>query len=88
MYQTSVYRRTWTDTFSWSSHPCAATASRSTSGRLTNRGVELLAIWRLSQFLAAGSYTRVRSRDDEGVVPLAPRHGAGRTINGGARIAF
>jgi len=54
--------------------------------RATNRGVELLAIWRLSQFLA-GSYTRVRSRDDEGVVPLAPRHGAGCTINA-ARIAF
>jgi len=50
----------------------------------TNAGVELLATLRRGLFAATGSYTYVRSREQEGLVPLdvplTPRHSAGLVV--------
>jgi outer membrane receptor for ferrienterochelin and colicins len=49
----------------------------------TNRGVELLGIWRKEPFAATASYTYVRSRELElaggarADIPLTPRHSVG-----------
>jgi outer membrane receptor for ferrienterochelin and colicins len=54
---------------------------RTLDGETTNTGVELLATFRRSVFVATGTYTYVQSREsDAGVqsdVPLTPRHSAG-----------
>ncbi len=54
---------------------------RTLDGETTNHGVELLATFRRSVFVATGTYTYVQSREsDAGVrtdVPLTPRHSAG-----------
>jgi iron complex outermembrane receptor protein len=43
----------------------------------TNRGLELLGVWRKAPFSVTASYTYVRSREQGEEIPLTPRHSLG-----------
>jgi iron complex outermembrane receptor protein len=43
----------------------------------TNRGIEVFGIWRASPLLVTASYAYVRAFEEDGAVPLTPRHSVG-----------